>query len=303
MKKILFLTLLSLISKHTFSQDEIDIQKTIDSIEKTFTYQHGTIELRNGIGKIAIPKGFKYLDPIQSERLLVDIWGNPKISNMSLGMILPENQGVMADKGYVFNIRYDQIGYVKDDDANDIDYNELLTELQTETELENKERQRSGYETISIVGWASKPFYDGKRKILHWAQEIKFGASEVNTLNYNVRLLGRKGVLILNAITTMPNLPMVKRDLPKVLDIVTFNEGYQYADFDESMDQVAAWTVGGLVAGKILAKGGIIALLIKFWKVIAIAFAGIGGAIWKNRKRKKEEEERLISEPKKELSE
>jgi uncharacterized membrane-anchored protein len=51
---------------------------------------------------------------------------------------------------------------------------------------------------------------------------------------------------------------------------------------------VAAWTVGGLVAGKVLAKVGFFAGLLKFWKVIAIGLAAAGTAIWRFFNRNKE---------------
>ncbi len=290
MKKTVLSILLGLISFYGYSQSPEDVQKQIDSIESTFTYQKGTIELRNGIGKITVPKGFKYLDATQSERVIVDIWGNPKGPDLSLGMILPENQGVLSDKGYVFNIQYDEIGYVEDDDADDVDYDELLEQMQEETEEANKERTQQGYEAVSMVGWATKPFYDKDRKILFWAKELKFGSQEVNTLNYNVRVLGRKGVIVLNAIATINDLPEVKKDIHKVLNIVQFNDGYKYSDFDSSVDEVATWTIGSLVAGKILAKVGFFAILLKFWKVLAIAIVGGGSFIWNKFKKKKEEE-------------
>jgi uncharacterized membrane-anchored protein len=207
---------------------------------------------------------------------------------MTMGMILPENQGVLGDKGYVFNVEYDEIGFVKDDDADDINYDDLLKDLQKETEEANPERIKEGYPSITFVGWGAKPFYDKERKILHWARELKFGSMEENTLNYNVRILGRKGVLVLNAIATMSELPAVQKDVPKVLDIVKFSEGYQYKDFNPSIDEVAAWTIGGLVAGKILAKVGFFVLFLKFWKIIALAVAAFFSAFWKKLRRKKD---------------
>jgi uncharacterized membrane-anchored protein len=212
------------------------------------------------------------LDIPQAEKVLYDFWGNPRGSNSTLGLLLPEKMGVFSDSGYVFNIQYDAIGFVKDDDADKINYDELLTQLQKETEEANKERTEAGFEAMHFAGWASKPFYDKEKKILHWAKEIKFGESEVNTLNYNIRILGRKGVLVMNAISTMPNLDIVKKDIPKVCDIVQFAEGGKYSDFDPKIDEVAAWSIGGLVAGKILAKAGIFAIILKFGKVIALAF-------------------------------
>lgn len=288
MKKVLFSIIASIIALVAFAQDP-DVQFQIDSIEKTFTYEHGTITLKNGIGQIVVPDGFKYLNPAQAERVIVDLWGNPGGENITLGLILPENQGVLSERGYVFNIQYDEIGYVKDNDADKIDYDELMTEMKKEAVEANKLREEQGYEPIYMVGWAAKPFYDGNKKILHWAKEIKFGTNEVNTLNYNVRVLGRKGVLVLNAIATMADLPLVKKDVPLVLDIVQFNDGFKYQDFDPKIDEVAAWTIGGLVAGKLLAKVGFFAVLLKFWKLIAIAVFGFLGAFWKKIKGNKEE--------------
>lgn len=296
MKKLGFIVSMILIPFFTFSQNESN-QKQIDSIEKTFRYEHGTINLKNGIGKIKIPIGFKYLNPEQAERVLVDLWGNPKGDNLTLGLILPEKLGVLSENGYVFNIQYDEIGYVKDDDADDIDYDELLTEMKKETVEGNKARIDEGYEPITVVGWAAKPFYDENRKILHWAKEIKFGEASTNTLNYNIRILGRKGVLVLNAIATRNELALVQKDINKVLDIVQFNDGYQYKDFDSSVDNVAAWTIGGLVAGKVLAKVGIFAIIAKFGKLIALALFGFFG-VFKNKvknffSRKKNEEKEI----------
>lgn len=273
----LFVALLT--NAHSQEMPE-DYALQIDSIERSFTYQHDTIQLRNGIGKIIVPDGFKYLDAEQSERVLVDLWGNPQSTDMTLGMILPEELGVMSDSGYVFNIQYDEIGYVEDGDADDIDYDALLVEMQGETEEANKERSEAGYEPISIIGWAAPPYYDKERKILHWAKEIQFGNAPEHTLNYNIRVLGRRGVLVLNAISTMPNMVWVKQDLHHVLNIVQFNDGYQYKDFDPSVDEVAGWTIGGLVAGKVLAKVGFFAVLLKFWKFIAIGAIALVRIFW-----------------------
>jgi uncharacterized membrane-anchored protein len=296
MKKTTLTVIACLFTFFMYSQEE-ETQKKVDSIEKTFKYEHGSIDFKNGIGKINVPKGFKYLNPAQAERVLVELWGNPKGENLTLGLLLPENQGVMNQDGYVFNIQYDEIGHVEDDDADDVNYDDLLAEMQKETIEENKERQKEGYEPVTIVGWAAKPFYDKDRKILHWAKEIKFGKSSVNTLNYNVRILGRKGVLVLNAIATENELPLVQKDINKVLDIVQFNDGYKYEDFDSSVDDVAAWTIGGLVAGKVLAKVGFFAIIAKFGKLIVLGLLGFFSAFknkirgWFSKRKNTENEE------------
>jgi uncharacterized membrane-anchored protein len=253
----------------------------IQAFEHSFTYQHGAIKIGKGIGVVNVPVGFKYLDSIQAEKVLTEIWGNPKGTSKSLGFILPEKQGILSDNSYVFNIEYDPIGYVKDDDADDIDYDELLENMKSEAKEESTQRQKDGYPAVDMVGWASKPYYDKGKHILHWAKEIKFGTDSVNTLNYNVRVLGRKGVLILNAIATMNEMPAVKASIPQVLNSVSFTDGNKYTEFDSGIDNVAAWTLGGLVAGKVLAKVGFFALILKFWKLIAVAVVAGFSAIRK----------------------
>ena len=278
------LVLLSVIfTQQTFAQQADSLLNQLvklDSIDKSFKYQTGEIALSNGIASIRIPEGFKYLDAQQSRKVIVDIWGNPKENgDNTLGMIFPKESSVFSS--WAFNVEYDAIGFVKDDDADDINYDDLLKQMKEEIAEASQERVKAGYKSTELIGWAAKPYYDKQHKILHWAKELKFGTDSANTLNYNVRILGRKGVLVLNAIAEMGQLPEVNQSLDKVQNIVTFSEGNKYADFDPKMDEVAAWTIGGLVAGKVLAKVGFFAVILKFWKIIAIAATGAGAGIWR----------------------
>lgn len=102
-------------------------------------------------------------------------------------------------------------------------------------------------------------------------------------MNYSIRALGRKGVLELNAVATMNQLAVIRREMPTVLGFVEFQEGNRYADFDPDVDEVAAYGLGALVAGKLAAKAGLfkglIALLIASKKlVIAGVIALAAGA-------------------------
>lgn len=84
----------------------------------------------------------------------------------------------------------------------------------------------------------------------------------------------------------MSELPAVKESIEPVLSSFTYAEGLKCSDFDPDLDEVAAWTIGGWVAGKVLAKTGLIALLLKNIKLILLGFAAAGTAIWKWYKRK-----------------
>jgi uncharacterized membrane-anchored protein len=148
----------------------------------------------------------------------------------------------------------------------------------------NEERKKEGYPSIEILGWASPPFYDEKEHKLHWAKRIRFGEDSIESLNYNIRVLGRKGVLVMNAIGDMTQLEEIKLSIPKILPGVNFTNGNTYGEFDSSLDKVAAYGIGGLIAGGILAKTGLLAkiglILLKFGKIIFVgAAASLAGIV------------------------
>jgi uncharacterized membrane-anchored protein len=292
MRKLIFV--FAMLSWLAATSQDIDSMKIrIDEIEQSLIYKTGVIELESGNAKLTVPEGFRYLDKMQSIYVLTELWGNPADSSI-LGMLVPINRGVLASNSWTFTISFDEMGYVKDDDADDINYDDLLEEQQKEFKEANPERIKQGYQPIEFIGWASTPYYDKDKKILHWAKELKFGSDSLSTLNYNLRVLGRKGVFVLNAIASIGELPEVKANIDKVIGSVEFKEGNRYADFIPDVDNVAAWTIGGLVAGKVLAKAGFFVLLLKFWKVIALAVAGGGTALWKFIKGRRKEDEMAV---------
>lgn len=213
-------------------------------------------------------------------------------------MILPADAKV-AIADYAFIVEYDAIGFVKDEDADEINYDDLLKERKEETIQSNEERRKAGIAEMNLIGWAAKPFYNKEKKLLYWAKEFKVGNAEEKTLNYDIRVLGRKGVLILQAISGISQLDSVNKNIDNLLGMVAFNNGHRYQDFDSNVDDVAAWTIGGLVAGKVLAKAGILALILKNIKLIILAVAGIGGTAWRffTGRKKKQEEELAAAEP------
>ena len=260
--------------------DEAAYQQVLDSINNSFTFQTGEIDLGNGLAQLHVPQNFKYLDKEQSNTVLVDLWGNPP--EETLGMLFPENSKILGEEfTYAIEITYSEDGYVDDSDAKDIDYDDLLEEMQKDTKEQNETRRSMGYEAIEMVGWAAEPFYDETTKKLHWAKELHFEGETENTLNYNIRILGRKGYLNMNAISYMEQLPLVQQNIDGVISSVEFNPGNKYADFNPDFDEVAAYGIGGLVAGKVLAKAGFFAMILKFWKFIAIGAVGLFGAFKK----------------------
>jgi len=251
------------------------------AIWESLTPRQGAIELPNGVATLDVPESFYYLGPEDAETVLVDVWGNPEGAGMStLGMLFPSEWTPFDAAAWAVTIEYVEDGYVSDEDADEIDYDQLLGELKADTRQSSQWRVENGYEPIELVGWAAEPFYDADAHKLHWAQELKFGEQEMNTLNYNIRVLGRRGVLVLNFIAGMDQQAVIDERLEDVLAIAEFNAGSRYDEFDPSIDKVAAYGLGGLVAGKVLAKTGLLAAALIFLKKFGVVIVAAVGALF-----------------------
>ncbi len=236
--------------------DPVAREKEIRNLIASLKPQTGDIDLGGGIAKASLPPQLAYLSPTDAATVLEKIWGNPKGGN-SWGMVVPANFDPLDASSWAVVVSYEKDGYVKDDDAAHINYDKMMGEMKEATTEANKSRVKEGYEPIQIVGWASPPRYDAVNKKLYWAKEIKFGSATENTLNYNLRLLGRNGVLVLNAVAAMDQLKQVEAATPAILAAVNFQPGNRYADFKPGTDKVATYGIAALVAGGVAAKAGL----------------------------------------------
>ncbi|MFG0583338.1 DUF2167 domain-containing protein [Pseudomonas sp. zjy_9] len=243
-------------------------------------FKTGRVVLGDDLATLNLPDSLVFLDSDNAQRLLVDGWGNPPDDVPPLGMILPAGISPLADESWGVTVEYEDSGYVSDEDAADIDYGDMLEDMQSDMRESNAWREENGYETVQLVGWAAEPRYDAEGKKLHWAKELKFGDSDINTLNYNIRVLGRKGVLVLNFVANMDQLAEIEANVPAVLAATEFNPGQRYAEFNPDLDTVAAYGLGALVAGKVAAKTGLLAMLLvllkKFWFIPVVLFGWLG---------------------------
>lgn len=284
---IVTLFLVLLIPAYAFASEEVQEEGMAEEeFLSSLNYQDGNVSLPGNKASLNMPESFRYLSPEDTEKVLVQAWGNPPGSgSQTLGMIVPADVSVLDDAGWAAVISYEEEGHVSDDDADSIKYDELLSGMQEDTRAANKERVEAGYEPIELVGWAAPPRYDKETHKLYWAKELKFGEAETNTLNYNVRILGRKGVLVLNFVASMPQLSEIESATPGILAMTDFNPGNKYTDFDPSVDKLAAYGIGALVAGKLAAKAGIFAklggLLIAFKKLWIAVVIAVGAFVKK----------------------
>ena len=251
------------------AQDDTNaIPPQIVTLLKSLKYQTGEIDLRGGLAKLSLPKEFNFLGPDDANTVLVKLWGNPPSDEKPLGLLIPAGMTPLSSNCWVVTIDYTEDGYVKDDDASKINYDDLLKKMQKGLAAENPEREKAGYPAITLVGWAAQPHYDAVSHKLYWAKHLRVENAPVDTLNYSIRLLGRKGVLELNAIADIDQFAEIDKQTPQILSMVDFKEGSRYADFDPKVDKVAKYGIATLVAGGALAAAAKLGLLKGLWVAI-----------------------------------
>jgi uncharacterized membrane-anchored protein len=249
--------------------------------------QTGVVTIAGGKVTLNVPETHYFVGAADARRVIVDLWGNPPNSAEGVeGIIFLADSNPALD-GWGALVQYVAEGYVPDDEASTMNYNDLLREMQAGAERENEWRQQNNYPTISIVGWAEAPHYDEATHKLYWAKDLLFGGESMHSLNYDIRILGREGHLVLSFVSTMDQLETIRASAPAVMAMANFTPGNTYADYVEGVDQRAAYGIGGLIAGGALAavaqKTGLLALILAFGKkflvLIIAGLAALGGIV------------------------
>jgi uncharacterized membrane-anchored protein len=252
--------------------------------------QYGVVKLPAAKVTLNLGEDYYFLDAADSRRVLVDGWNNPPGAVEGvLGMIFPKGMTFVQDDAWGAVVTHEKTFYVSDKKARSEDYDKVLTEMKKGEAEQNEALIKEGYQPTTLIGWAQPPTYDPVRHDLIWARDIQFGQSPDHTLNYDVRHLGREGVLSMNLVASMSQLPQIRDAAPKLAATAEFDAGMRYADYKDG-DKVAGYGLAGLVAAgaglAVAKKAGLLAILLVVLKkgavVIVAAFGGV--VAWFRRK-------------------
>ena len=233
---------------------------------------------------ITVPEGAMFADGPGARKYL-ELNHNPT-SGEELGMVAAK------DLSWFVIFDFSDIGFVKDDEKEDIDADAILESLREGTAEANKIRKERGWDTVTVDGWASPPRYEPTTHNLEWATRLKNDKTGNKSINHDIRMLGRSGVMNAGLVVSPDNYQQTLPNTRKMLEGFTFKEGKRYSEFKPG-DKIAKVGLIGLMTGgavAVAAKTGILAKLGKgAIKLIAIAVAGVGGALAKLFGRKKAE--------------
>jgi len=225
---------------------------------------------------INVPEGYIFTGKAGTQRML-QLMGN---------IVADDEMGFLAANGrnWFVVFKYDDSGYVKDDEKDKIDADALLKSFQEGAVEDNKRRTAQGLGTLDVIGWETPPAYNPNTQNLEWATRLRSGDGSIS-INHNIRLLGREGVMkviVVGDPAELAEATAVTRQM--LVSGYQFNQGKTYAEFKKG-DKIAEYGLMGLMAagaGVVAVKSGFLA---KFWKVLIIPIVAVGAWLKKLFKR------------------
>ena len=237
-----------------------------------------TVGRLGDVAQIQVPAGYQFSGASGAQRFLELTENVP--SGRELGILIPD---VEDDTQFWFVIfEFDESGYVKDEDRDELDADELLATLQRGNDAANEIRRERGWTTLRIVGWDKPPFYDERTNNLTWAIRgaVDEGADAGESVNYSTRILGRYGTMNVDLVLDPTLLDAVVPEFEALMADFEYLPGSRYAEWVEG-DPVAAYGLAALVAGGAGALALKSGLLQKFGKAIIVGVVAIVTAIGK----------------------
>jgi uncharacterized membrane-anchored protein len=236
-------------------------------------WKHGPTSTPVGAAaNLVVPKDTAFLADTEGSKFL-ELTGN---------LPQPGNAILMGGTWWA-TLTFQDVGYVKDDET--IDADALLKDLKEQDAPANEERRKLGLPELHTDGWYVPPHYDPQTKHLEWGLRLKTPGEAEPTINYTVRLLGRKGYEAVTLVSSPERLDADVKELKTILASFTFNAGESYDEFKPG-DHVAEFGLAALVAGgaaAAAAKSGLWKVILGFlaasWKLVAAgAVAVVAGA-------------------------
>ncbi len=251
------------------------LKERMEQVEKYGWSRQGTGKLGNR-AEIVIPKDWRFTDGNGTRQLMV-LYGNPA-TDRELGTLAQEGIG---DPPWII-FEFDESGYVKDDDKDELNADDLLASLQEGQKAGNEYRRKNGMDELEILGWAVPPRYNEKTHNLEWATKLHSIGSPADeiSINFNTRLLGREGVMEVTLVCEPDELTAMIAEQEKILTGFSYIEGQRYAEY-RAGDKIAEYGLTGLVAGGAafaLAKSG---FFTKFAKPLIIGAIALLAAVKK----------------------
>lgn len=233
-------------------------------------WQQGPAQQSLGNAQIPVPDGYVSLDADETRRYLQAL-GNVTGSS-ERGLLAPADEA--EDWFIVF--QWDPSGYVKDDERDELDADQLLTSMRASDEEDNEARQKAGYPALNTVGWEVQPAYNPSSNLLEWCLRLESEGSFI--INCDLRLLGRKGVMRATLVADPEDRERAMAATRTLVSKFEFDAGERYAEYKPG-DRLAEYGLKGLLLGGAAAAAVKMGLFKKFGKLLVFGALGVAALV------------------------
>ena len=221
------------------------------------------------IAEVRLPEGYIFAGGDDTRRIMEAMQNPP--TGIEMGFVAPARAAA-----WFLVFEFDEVGYVKDDEKGSLDANAMLESIKKGNERGNKERQKRGWAPLTIVGWQTPPSYNSETHNLEWGIQAQSEGHQV--VNYNTRILGRKGVVKVTLVGDPEDLSTALPHARGLMSNFSFKGGHRYAEWVKG-DKVAQYGLAALIvggAGAVAVKSGLFKWL---WKILVVAGVGAAGLL------------------------
>lgn len=235
--------------------------------------------------QLDLPEGMMLIEAQAAQELMRKM-GNG--TDGVVALVLPQ-----SDATWLVVIEADDVGYISDSDADELDAGTMLDQFKQGTAAQNKQRVAAGTSELFVDGWSQAPRYDAAAHHLVWGLNGHDKDSKI--INFFTRILGRNGYLSVNLIDDPATIEQSKAEALAVLTALHFGPGFRYedhADGDHDSGIGLKTLVLGGTAVVLAKKGGIlIAILLALKKGFVVIAIALGAFFKRLFGRKKQDEE------------
>ncbi len=198
----------------------------------------GSIDLMNGAINLNVPAGYMFYSADEAQAYLARN-SAPAPSGTILGLIARADQRIDQPGAWATVLSFQDIGYVPSNTASGL----------TATTFEGDVRAARQTQGRTFEGFATAPAFVDASADLSWAERAAAPGTGGKDMRFEQRKLGRTGVVSLTSIGSADQLPAMQQAAPDLLQMVSFEPGQRYADYQAASDRVSNFTIPALVTG------------------------------------------------------